>query len=265
MLVMIFSHGREGRASVNGEAFETVRRSVFHPIAYRTIPGVSLQKLGSKDLTCKDVWQEGCIYAYGLSQVKKTGRDYLLEAKAMYAQLLTGIVPEHPAIKRVNLNLEQGVEGLCQILQARPIGILGRSVAYKIVMDALGFMRGVYAIPMGHALRREQIKDPESMKSFMYEFTEKGSNKPIRQELVDYFWKLFQWRQQYLKDHMDEMSAYNQCDNQHLAEVVIKRSKILPLPFKEEKLLILEGDTCDFYPIEMMIYRAMNSDRFNKI
>ena len=257
MLVMIFSHGRESRASINGEALEAGRRSVFHPIAYRTIPGVSLQKLGSKDLTCKDVWQEGCIYAYGVSQVKKTGRDYRLEAKATYAQLLTGILPEHPAIKSVSLNLEAGVEGLCQVLHTRPIGRLDVSIAHEKAAEALAFLKGTYGILMAFAGDSKQVENSESLQAFMYAFTKKRGVVPMRKALVNYFWKLFQLRQQYLKDHMDEMSAHNQCNNQYLSEVIMKRHKVLPLPCKEEKLLILEGDTCDFYPIEMMLCQAI--------
>lgn len=235
-------------------AVEFKLRPIPHEISYRTIPGSSLRSNANKDLTLLNVWQEGCIYPYGIPHFSPAGIDYYWKAKVKHGQLLAGLLSKHPWAKHVTLNPAKGVEFMVSALEHKAEGFLDVRGSQKNAEESLGYLEGSYAILMACAHNTKGIHDREKLEAFLKNLTRSKSPFPIKPVLLDYFLKLFLRRQGFIKDNIRRIAEHNRCSEEHIVNVTIKRTDILPLPTKDPRRLILNGDTTDIYPVEMVLY-----------
>jgi hypothetical protein len=201
---------------------------------------------------------------FKLHMLKQNHQIFMLSILRLRIQL--GVEPSHPASKYIESAPETAVRELVSIIHnLRGYFTNGLMKNKKYIMDnvdlfhvmskaleALGLIKALYGDFMHAAHINEFVNDEARLCSFLaHGLPTLGTCPKIRA----YFLKLFFQRQDFLKDSFNNI-VYKTCVPQdNILYEIIHRNRHYRMLDDMEKLLLLEGDTSDFYPIEAIIFR----------
>ncbi len=253
------------------------KKKILHAMRYNHVPTRGFFPPGTGDTNAFAKWNRvlcaGEIFEYKertdlqfkLHLLKQNHQIIML--KMLRLRIKLGVQPKHPASKYIEPAPESAVKELVSIIDEvngyfRNGTIKGKNYVlddvdlFRVMTNAkedLGLLKAMYGDFMHAAHTDGHIHDEARLCSFLAYGMQ---NRDVCSNIRNYFLKLFHKRQEFLRDSFNQIVIRTCVSQDNILYEIIHRNRHYRMLQEMEKLLLLEGDTSDFYPIEAIIFRS---------